>query len=204
MNKNEYLTKLTSLLQGIDKKERDKAISFYSEMIDDFIEDGLTEFEAIEKVGKPGDIAEQIITEDLNRPEKTMTKGKKIWMRVLLILGSPLWVMLLLAAGMLLLAGCLLLFTGLVVIWLIPICVGIAGVSCLILATVSVLGSFVIMVQNLPLGIIQLGVGLFATGGFALLFIATAKLGRFFTAVTKQAMNLTNIYVFQRIRGLGI
>lgn len=204
MNKNEYLTKLTSLLQGIDKKERDKAISFYSEMIDDFIEDGLTEFEAIEKVGKPGDIAEQIITEDLNRPEKTMTKGKKIWMRVLLILGSPLWVMLLLAAGMLLLAGCLLLFTGLVVIWLIPICVGIAGVSCLILATISVLGSFVIMVQNLPLGIIQLGVGLFATGGFALLFIATAKLGRFFTAVTKQAMNLTNIYVFQRIRGLGI
>lgn len=204
MNKNEYLTKLTSLLQGIDKKERDKAISFYSEMIDDFIEDGLTEFEAIEKVGKPGDIAEQIITEDLNRPEKTMTKGKKIWMRVLLILGSPLWVMLLLAAGMLLLAGCLLLFTGLVVIWLIPICVGIAGVSCLILATISVLGSFVIMVQNLPLGIIQLGVGLFATGGFALLFIATAKLGRFFTVVTKQAMNLTNIYVFQRIRGLGI
>ncbi len=204
MNKNEYLTKLTSLLQGIDKKERDKAISFYSEMIDDFIEDGLTEFEAIEKVGKPGDIAEQIITEDLNRPEKTMTKGKKIWMRVLLILGSPLWVMLLLAAGMLLLAGCLLLFTGLVVIWLIPICVGIAGVSCLILATISVLGSFVIMVQNLPLGIIQLGVGLFATGGFALLFIATAKLGRFFTAVTKQAMNLTNIYLFQRIRGLGI
>lgn len=204
MNKNEYLTKLTSLLQGIDKKERDKAISFYSEMIDDFIEDGLTEYEAVEKVGKPGDIAEQIITEDLNRPEKTMTKGKKIWMRVLLILGSPLWVMLLLAAGMLLLAGCLLLFTGLVVIWLIPICVGIAGVSCLILATISVLGSFVIMVQNLPLGIIQLGVGLFATGGFALLFIATAKLGRFFAAVTKQAMNLTNIYVFQRIRGLGI
>ena len=42
MNKIGFLERLENLLQGIDKKERDKAISFYSEMIDDFIEDGLT------------------------------------------------------------------------------------------------------------------------------------------------------------------
>ncbi|MFV0552460.1 MAG: DUF1700 domain-containing protein [Anaerorhabdus sp.] len=198
MNKSGFLERLENLLQGIDKKERDKAISFYSEMIDDFIEDGLTEIEAVEKVGKPGEIAEQIITEDLSKPEKTMTKNKKTLISVLLILGSPLWVVLLLAAG------CMLLFAGLIVIWLIPICVGIGGVACLIMATVSVLGSFAIMYQNMALGIIQLGLGLFATGSFVLLFIATAKLGRFFMAVTKQAMNLTNTYVFQRIRGLAV
>lgn len=204
MNKSGFLERLENLLQGIDKKERDKAISFYSEMIDDFIEDGLTEIEAVEKVGKPGEIAEQIITEDLSKPEKTMTKNKKTLISILLILGSPLWVVLLLAAGCLLLAGCMLLFAGLIVIWLIPICVGIGGVACLIMATVSVLGSFAIMYQNMALGIIQLGLGLFTTGSFVLLFIATAKLGRFFMAVTKQAMNLTNTYVFQRIRGLGV
>lgn len=49
MNKQEFLERLENLLNKLSPSEREKAILYYSEMIEDFIEDGCTQEEAVIK-----------------------------------------------------------------------------------------------------------------------------------------------------------
>ena len=76
-------------------------MSFYSEMIDDRIEDGLSEEEAVAAVGPVEDIVGQVITETplstLVRERVRPKRRMKTWELVLLILGSPIWLSLMIA-----------------------------------------------------------------------------------------------------------
>ena len=51
MNKNEFLIELESRLELLPKKEVENYVEFYSEMIDDRVEEGKTEAEAIRDIG---------------------------------------------------------------------------------------------------------------------------------------------------------
>ena len=51
MNKKGFLEKLKSELNGYSPEEVDRSIAFYSEMIDDRIEDGANEEEAVASIG---------------------------------------------------------------------------------------------------------------------------------------------------------
>lgn len=184
MTKNEFLSKLERLLQSV--KDREKTLSYYGELIDDFIEDGFTEEEAIQKVGKPGDIAEQLLTEELGKEDKQVKKGTKFVVGLLLVLGCPLWASLVLAFFCLLFAALLLVFSGYILIWCIPIITGSLALASVILSSVSTCGSFVIFSQNLALGLVQLGVGIIAAGIFILMGYLTFYLSRYFAKVTKQ------------------
>ena len=63
MNKQEFITKLKAMLTDLPEKEINDRIDFYSEMIDDRIEDGLTEEEAVKDIGTVEEVAKQIINE---------------------------------------------------------------------------------------------------------------------------------------------
>ena len=60
MNKEEFIRELREGLNGIPEAEKEESIRFYSEMIDDMTEEGLSEEEAVARIGSAGDIAEQI------------------------------------------------------------------------------------------------------------------------------------------------
>lgn len=96
MSKTEFLTRLEKLLKGLSRKERETHLSYYQEMIEDAMEDGCTEAEAVARIGSPGEIAEQILSEQ-ETPAKPVSAGKKIVIAILLIIGSPLWGSILLA-----------------------------------------------------------------------------------------------------------
>ncbi|MBP5354381.1 MAG: DUF1700 domain-containing protein [Lachnospiraceae bacterium] len=101
MNKAEFLEQLRSSLNGLPQGEIAERISFYEEIIDDRIEEGLSEEEAIEAVGPVNTIVLQTVAEtpltslvkEKIRPKRKM----KAWEIVLLVLGSPLWLSLLIA-----------------------------------------------------------------------------------------------------------
>ena len=103
MDKDTFLTELRARLAGLPQDETDGRIAFYSEMIDDRMEDGAFEAEAVEEIGPVDEVASQIISEfPLRRlvkekiaPRREMGAGGK----ALLILGFPLWFALLIAAG---------------------------------------------------------------------------------------------------------
>lgn len=95
MNKTEFLDTLREKLTGLPADEINARISFYSEMIDDRMEDGLIEEAAVWQLGNIDDIAEQIISEV---PLKKLVKNKikrhrrlKAWELTLIIAGFPVW-----------------------------------------------------------------------------------------------------------------
>lgn len=102
MNKKEFFERLKGELSAFPEQEVNERLDFYEEIIDDRMEEGLSEEEAIEKVGTLESIKAQI-TEDI--PLSIIVKGKvkpkkklKTWEKVCLIVGSPIWVSVLLAA----------------------------------------------------------------------------------------------------------
>lgn len=98
MNKSKFLLRLKRALRGCSPSEIQSRLAFYSEMIDDRVEEGLSEKEAVQAVGNPDDIASEIRMELNERPKKEkrpLGTGAKI----LIAVGSPIWLSLLIAAA---------------------------------------------------------------------------------------------------------
>ncbi len=101
MNKQEFLIGLEAKLSGLPKKDVQDRIGFYSEMIDDRMEEGSSEENAILSIGSSDEIAAQIIEEiPVMKIVKEQIKPKRkmqAWEIILLILGAPIWLSLLIS-----------------------------------------------------------------------------------------------------------
>ena len=126
MNKNEFLNLLQKRLNGLPQTDIERSLEFYGEMIEDRIEEGMTEQQAVEEIGSVDEAVTQILSDTpLQRllKEKARPSHKlRAWEIVLLALGSPIWASLLLAA-----------VWGGSVIWFAPV---ISEALCLVMALV--------------------------------------------------------------------
>jgi len=137
MNKREFLDRLRARLAGLPLQELEERLNFYSEMIDDRIEEGQTEEDAVLAVGSVEDIAAQIIADiPLTKIAKERLRPKKrlgAWEILLLVLGSPIWLSLAVAVFSVILALYAVLWSVIVSVWAIFISLascalgGIAG-----------------------------------------------------------------------------
>lgn len=184
MNKKEFLESLGRLLKSLGKSEREKSLSYYNEIIDDYMEDGYTEQQAVEQIGNPGLIAQEILEEQRTQTKEPMSRGMKGLIAVLLVLGFPVWGSLVLAGFCIVLSAVLLVLSAYIVIWCIPVCTGATSVAGLILSVVSMGGAAIIIFQNPAAGVIQLGVGMSSAGIFILSGLLTWILGKYFVKVT--------------------
>lgn len=102
MLRQEFLYRLKAELKGLPEKEVYDRICFYEEMIDDRIEEGLTEEDAVSDIGTVEEVASQILKDiPLSRVIKEKIKPKRnfrVWEIVLIALGSPIWLSLLISA----------------------------------------------------------------------------------------------------------
>ena len=101
MRKQEFLDRLRKGLAGLPKRDIEERLGFYSEMIDDRIEEGLSEEEAVSGVGSVEEIAAQIVGEaplSKKKSEADPKRKMRAWEIVLLVLGSPIWFSLAVAA----------------------------------------------------------------------------------------------------------
>ena len=102
MTKKEFIVKLTLELHGLPKADIEERVGFYSEMIDDRIEAGLSEEEAVADIGSVEDVVAQILSEiPLGKlvKEKIKPKRRFTWWEITLIaVGSPIWLSLLISA----------------------------------------------------------------------------------------------------------
>ena len=103
MCKQEFLAQLRQGLSGLPQEDIEERLTFYSEMLDDRIEEGLSEEDAVAQIGTVEKIVSQIMSEiPLTKLVKEKVKPKRAlraWEIVLLILGSPIWLSLLIAAA---------------------------------------------------------------------------------------------------------
>ena len=103
MNKAEFLAALQAKLSGLSEEDLRGSLDFYSEMIDDRMEAGMTELEAVADIGSVEQAAEQILSEiplqKLIRNKVEKRRRLETWEIILLVLGAPLWIPLLIAAA---------------------------------------------------------------------------------------------------------
>lgn len=101
MRKQDFIKELRLNLSFLPKEEIDDRISFYSELIDDKIEEGVKEEDAIKSIGSIDEIINQIIDEmPLSKIAKDKIKPKRKLNGLeiaLIIVGSPIWLSLLLS-----------------------------------------------------------------------------------------------------------
>ena len=100
MNKEEFLNRLREALKGLPAAETEKSALYYAEILDDRMEDGMSEVEAVASLGAPEEVAENL---KLELPLGTLVRSKMSGSGMgagtvaLLVLGSPVWLPLLLA-----------------------------------------------------------------------------------------------------------
>ena len=121
MNKKEFLSNLRKGLSGLPKDDIDERLTFYSEMVDDRIEEGLLEEEAISAVGSVNEIVAQIIADTpLTKIAKERIRPKRRLSAVeivLLVLGSPIWISLVIAAFAVILSLYISLWSVIISLW---------------------------------------------------------------------------------------
>ncbi|MEG0303465.1 MAG: DUF1700 domain-containing protein [Gordonibacter sp.] len=165
MNKIEFLTELRRSLGKLPSYEVEQSIAFYAEMIDDRVEDGMDEQEAVAALGPVQVIATQIIAETPAIP-KAIAKantGSRTLNIVLLAVFSPIWAPLALALALVALAVYVSIWTVIVSLWATVVCLvlfaplGIVG-----LVYFAATGFLLSGVWVLGCGLAVAGIGLFA------------------------------------------
>lgn len=162
MLKKEFLAQLRDALCGLPQRDIDERLTFYSEMIDDRIEDGLSEAEAVASVGSPDRIRAQSIEDiplaAIARERIKPTRQLSAWEIVLLILGFPLWFSLLVAAFAVI-------FSLYISLWAVVISLLAVFLSLAACAVGGVAAAIIFAFRTNPLtAIAMLGAGIFLAG----------------------------------------
>jgi len=172
MNKKQFLKALNRRLRKLTNPERAGYIDFYSELIDDNIENGKSEEEAVAMLGNIDDIAVRILSETTSDAAKSsLSMGTKTAILIALFLGSPIWVSLL--AALFAVVVSLLAATAAIIVSLF------AASFALAIALIGGIVSFAFLVSsNMPAALFQLGAGILSLGLSVLLFFATLALSK--------------------------
>lgn len=144
MTKLKFLLLLHEKLKGYPQHEVEERLGFYSEMIEDRMEDGLSEEEAVAAVGTVEEIAAQIAmelsaAEPVNMPTKPKRKPA-VWEIVLLALGAPVWLALLIAAVAVVLSLYVSLWAVVISLWSVFVSLAVGGVAVVLAGGAFALG----------------------------------------------------------------
>ncbi len=182
MNKDQFLEELRKKLSGLPQEDIDERVAFYSEMIDDRMEEDITEEEAVASLGTVDSVVEQIMSEiPLTKlvKQKVKPKGKmKAWEVVLLVLGAPVWIPLIIAA----LAIALSVY---IVIWAVVISVYAVNLSVAAGAASGLAGIFIYLKAGNPAGMLFSFGAAIALAGLTILLFFVCKW------ITKAVIKLT-------------
>lgn len=172
MTKMEFTDQLRRRLAKLPDYEISKTIAFYTESIDDRMEDGMSEADAVASVGDVDKIVSEIL---IDTPLTTLiqkrikdshshSSHKTLWM-VLAICGFPFWLPLALAGFALFLA----LY---ITIWAVVVSLCAAELALLLFGVFGLAaGVATCFSANIPAGLALIGAAIFCAG----LFIMTIK-----------------------------
>lgn len=203
MKKQEFLDELKKALWALSEDEQKSSLEYYAEMIDDRMEDGLSEEEAVAAIGTLDEIVEQIMSESphapavVNKEEKQTVQPKQAkekgrvqpWIIVLLILGAPLWISLVGGLG----SGVLGIYVSL---WAVVIALYATTFALAVCAIGLLIAAFSLLwIRRFGKGAVLVG-GALVCAGLAILFFLLSNLAaKGLVALTKLIWNgVTGIF----------
>ena len=139
MKRSEFIAELKARISGLAEDEVSERIDFYGEMIDDRIDAGLSEDEAVADIGDVDKIAAQILSGKdatdtalrvLDKSEKKKHSTKEI---ILIVSGSPLWLPLMIVAFAVVFSIYVAFLSIVIAFWAIPVSFAAGAVAGLIL-----------------------------------------------------------------------
>ena len=183
MDKLDFLMVLAARLEVLSDADKKASLDYYAEMLDDLVESGMTEAEAVASLGSVDAIAEEIL---LDVPLTKLVQAKMKKRRrltgteiTLLIVGLPIWLPLLISAFAIV-------FSAYVSLWAVVISLYAADVSFAAGSLAGLVGAIMMFVGGQPAsGLLFLGAMLALAGLAILLFFGcnavakcACKLGR--------------------------
>lgn len=164
MTKLEFLNQLRKQLSGLPEDDLAERLTFYSEMIDDRMEEGLSEQDAVLGIGSIESILQQLTAELPPLAPAKEKKNAKVWVILLLILGSPIWLSLLISLFSVILSLYISLWAVIISLW------AVFGslVACALAGIASGIG--LIIGGKVLTGIATIGIGLVCGGLSIFLF----------------------------------
>lgn len=178
MTKREFLKALKKKLSHLPRQEANERLTFYGEMIDDRIEDGLSENDAVAQIGSADEIAAQILSEEgIKAKPKSQRNGVMI---ALLVLGAPIWFSLLVAAFSVVISLYVTLWALVAVVWTTFAALCASAVGCVVVGLVTAVSG------RVAAGIALFGAALLCAGLAIFLFYGCKAAMRGVLALTKK------------------
>ncbi len=162
MDKQQFLSAVRGQLAGLPQEDLDRALDYFAEMIDDRVEDGMTEESAVAAIGSVDEAVAQILADmplpRLVRERVRPRRALRAWEIVLLVLGSPVWLPLLAAAAIVFAALYL-------VLWVLVACAYILDGALAISALGCLAGAVLLLIfSTTAQAVFVLGMGLVCAG----------------------------------------
>lgn len=127
MNKSEFILQLRNGLSGLPQDDVDERLNFYGEMIDDRIEDGLSEEDAVLEIPLSKIVKKKI----------TAKTKPSVLTVVLLIFGSPIWLSLAIVLFAIIFSIFVVLWSVAVVLWSVFVSFLLAAVGTLLYGIIT-------------------------------------------------------------------
>ena len=171
MSRDAFIGELRHRMAGLPQEIVDRTVEYYSELVADSVEDGLSEEEAVSRLGSIDEIVANVVKDTpltqivQTRVQEKKAKGVSAWVIVLLVLGAPVWLPLLIAGLVVILALFIALWAVVIALW--------AAVAAVILTGIAAMAGGVIELVRVHLaqGLVLLGGGLMCLGLCALLYL---------------------------------
>lgn len=184
MTKREFLNELRKRLSDLNDADFEASVAYYEEMINDRMEDGLTEEEAVKEIGTPAEAAAHILEEmplgKLIRARVNAKSKLPVWAIILLCVGSPIWLSLLIAAASVVLSVYISLWAVIASLWATDFALAISGVATVLALPVFCFQGFVLT------GLASIGAGFMSAGLSIFLFFGCLAATRGMCSLSKQ------------------
>ena len=166
MNKARFLAVLRQRLSQLPQAEIDKSCAYYEEMIDDRIEDGMTEEEAVASLEDMDTIVQRILQDTpLTTLVASSVRPKGGWSTlaiILAIVGFPIWLPILIAVFAVVLSLYVVVWSVLIAFIAVTAALILGGIGLIVAGFLSIGKGFLPMLGG---GFIMIGIGVLCVLG---------------------------------------
>ncbi|MBQ9322693.1 MAG: DUF1700 domain-containing protein, partial [Clostridia bacterium] len=133
MSRDAFIGELRHRMAGLPQETVERTVDYYGELIADSMEDGLTEEEAVARLGSLDEIVASVVKDTpltqivQTRVQEGKKKGISGWVILLLVLGAPVWLPVLIAVLAVLFALFIALWAVVIALWAVVAAVILTG-----------------------------------------------------------------------------
>lgn len=191
MTKNEFIASLSEKLSGFAPSDVKKALEYYSEIIDDQIENGVPESEAVASLGSADSVVRQIILEmplpKIIHSKMKLPAGASVLKIIAITFGALLFFPIVIALAASVFAAWVSILAAAIAVCTIPIVLGAVGIAGIAACP------FLLFDGAITTGLFALGAALISLGLVYPFYVAakysiiyTLKLGKLVIISTKK------------------